>query len=244
MQNPPEVIEPLTGYIALIAVGVLAYLAYRVIRAYARRRAARSHTIVGIAVHAAGSHHPTGGVTTHTVHHGGHPAHEKEPLWKRVVGWSTAIAVGIILAVVVLWFVAVPLGLGLWHGFTTSRDHSPDNAEVVVRTAVRASPVQAVCTPTATEWRPVTAPSKGEMSEALRPPPCHRFWFCDKTQDPKCEAESFADARFTLWCTTPEHATPQLYNHERDTVIEACYVQSKDGTPVELEYTYEYAPPV
>lgn len=186
-------------------------------------------------------HRASGGGNGHNNHHGGgHHDHPKPPLWKTVLGWSTAIAAAVIVGLG-LWWLAVGGGFGQIPGLSPTERFN----HYTEQTAARVTPTSAVCAPPESlNWRDVTAPAEGSRSKTLRPPACHRFWFCDKDRDPQCEATSFDSARFRLWCTTPEHSTERVYDHTRDVIIEACRVESKDGTPVDLKYTFEYSPPL
>ncbi|MES2931523.1 MAG: hypothetical protein V4682_02370 [Patescibacteria group bacterium] len=173
------------------------------------------------------------------VHHD-HDDHHSTPLSKVILNWSIAIGAAVIVGAFV-WWLLVGMGAGQKPGLT----HVERFNRYTEQVAARATPAAAICTPGPVAWQSVTAPPSNAAKSAMIPiPDCHYIRFCDKTQDPECNAATFEGARFNVWCTTRTRNTELPLETSGDQAVNACRPQSKGDEPIKLEYAFIFSPPV
>lgn len=78
------------------------------------------------------------------------------------------------------------------------------------------------------------APPASKPVAMFQVPECHKVArICDREHDPECSQDASLD-RFTLTCApSPESTSERVH-------AEVCSVQSKDETPIQLEYQFEF----
>lgn len=221
MEEIPEAIRNTSGWIVLLLIGATIWLVIRGLRSGKFkiptnwRKPAKA---------ASADHHGSG--DSHG--HGDHG--KKEPFRDKVLGW--ALTIGVVAAVAAF---IVLLGIAMGFGQVPGASRA-QRLEYSLTHGAQTASISSSCP---AEWRTVTAPSvNGRRSELLDPTSGCQIHFCDKARDPNCSATSFEGARFVAWCVTDERRTELPLDLARDRYIDACRVQSKTETPIELEYRF------
>lgn len=235
MQKPaemPAVIEPLTGYIALGVVVLLAFLVYRLVRAYAGRK--KEHKT------------PHAPASAHKPAHGSHDHPEKASGLKRVgqVLVSTLLMLWYVAIVVLVVYVIHWLHEDSKKLVQANSTYSVGQAAAAQARAARGghSAVTNACPVVSDDWqRTILPPGDADWPSWTSVPRCHRIKLCDPVNDPGCSAKDFSDVRFDAQCRSLSDGQPRNQESGDCTWTDAYRMRAKGSEPMPLLYRFERA---